>query len=117
MISGTGLGTADGIVVQSAPSLGSQGATLALWNPAGRAATVVGRAAAVLDAYTPPGARYSLLAWLPDGTHLIAGPMTGASYLVDSATLSAEPLMTGAGAGHRPGPDINYTTAVIPRKP
>jgi hypothetical protein len=43
--------------------------------------------------------------------------MTGASYLVDSSTLSAEPLVTGAGAGRRPGPDINYTTAVIPRTP
>ncbi len=198
-------GTADGIVVQSAPGPGPQGVTLALWNPASEAVTVVGRARAVIGAYTPPGARYSLLAWLPadcppragcpveitntatraartvrspqpggfamggafspdgsrlalflntssgqeaqlaladvataavrvaatprfplgvdiawarwlpGGTHLIAGPMTGASYLVDSATLSAEPLLTGA--GHRPGPDINYTTAVIPRKP
>jgi len=65
----------------------------------------------------PLGVDIAWARWLPDGMYLIAGPMTGAGYLVDSATLSAKPLMTGAGAGHRPGPDINYTTAVIPRKP
>src|SRR6266851_3303894 len=48
-------GTADGIVVQSAPGPGPQGVTLALWNPASEAVTVVGRARAVIGAYTPPG--------------------------------------------------------------
>jgi hypothetical protein len=201
-VSGAGLDTADGIVVLSAPSLGQSGATLALWNPVSGAVTVIGRARAVIDAYTPPGARYSLLAWLPaecapragcpveitdtatramrtvpsprpggfamggafspdgrrlalflnprsgqeaqlaladvatgsvrvaaaprfplgidiawvrwlpDRRYLIAGPMTGAGYLVDSATLSAKPLVTSAGPGHRPGPSLNYTTAI-----
>jgi len=135
VISGTGLGTADGVVVQSVPSLASPGATLALCNPAGRAVTVVGRAAAVLDD-TPRRARYSLLAWLPadcapragcpveitnTATRAVrtmrspqpGGFAMGGAFSPDGSRLA----LLGAGASHRPGPDINYTTAVIPRKP
>ncbi len=64
----------------------------------------------------PLGIDIAWARWLPDRMRLIAGPLGGTSYLVDSATLSAEPLVTGAGPDHQPGPDINYTTAVIPRK-
>lgn len=65
LFSGAGLATANGIVVQSQPDPGPAGLVLALWNPARGRVTVIGRARGVIGAYTPPGARYSLLAWLP----------------------------------------------------
>jgi hypothetical protein len=37
--------------------------TLAIWNPGTGHITVIGRDLDVFDTYTPPGARYSLLAW------------------------------------------------------
>jgi len=39
--------------------------------------------------------------WLPDGSHLIVGAGTG--YLVDAATLSAEPIE-----------GLDYTAAILP---
>ena len=65
LFSGAGLATANGIVVQSQPDPGPAGLVLALWNPARGRVTVIGRARGVIGAYTPPGARYSLLAWVP----------------------------------------------------
>jgi hypothetical protein len=41
--------------------------TLAVWNPATGGVKIIGRGLDVIDAYTPPGARYSLLAWTPAG--------------------------------------------------
>jgi hypothetical protein len=54
--------------------------------------------------------------WLPDGAHLIVGPAAGVTYLVESATLSAQPLAVAAGRAHdrEKSLGINYTTAVIP---
>ncbi len=54
--------------------------------------------------------------WLPDGAHLIMGAAAGVNYLVESATLAAEPLAVAPGRAHDRGNrlDINYTTAVIP---
>ena len=55
--------------------------------------------------------------WLPDGSHLIVGTGTG-GYLVDSATLSATPLLIAGGHGHknRNGQDINFTAALVPQR-
>ncbi len=200
VVSGEGFATANGVVVQSQDSWSPGGSVLAVWNPADGRIVVIGRAVAVIDAYTPPGARYSLLAWipagcrlpgncpititntatlaamtlhsqlpggfamggafspdgtrlavfmdvgagqtarlalvdlatgairvasgprltlgivvawarwLPDGTHLIVGPAPGDGYLVDAATLSAEPLVIAGSNGGA----IGYTTAVLP---
>ena len=41
--------------------------TVAVWNPATRSVKIISRGLDVIDAYTPPGARYSLLAWTPAG--------------------------------------------------
>jgi hypothetical protein len=49
--------------------------------------------------------------WLPGGTHLILGAGTGASYLMDAATLSARPLTV---TGGRTGGEVNDTAAIIP---
>jgi hypothetical protein len=64
-LAGQGLDTANGIVVQSreAPGIGAR--QIAVWDPATGAVDVVGQARALIDAYTPPGGHYSLLAWLP----------------------------------------------------
>lgn len=65
-VAGQGLDTANGILVQSKESPGVS-ARIAVWNPRTGMVEVVGRARAVIDAYTPRGARFSLLAWLPAG--------------------------------------------------
>ena len=64
-MTGQGLDTANGVVVQSRESPGVGARRIAVWNPRTGAVQVIGRARAVIDAYTPPGAHYSLLAWLP----------------------------------------------------
>jgi hypothetical protein len=204
--SGEGLATANGIIVQSAESSAWRAQTLGVWDPRSGKVAVIGRELAVIGAYTPPGARYSLLAWLPaacpfpdncliritntatlstrtvrsplpggfavggafspdgmqlavfpqtaprhttpgsarlaivslatgavrvaraprlalgmdfawarwlpGGTHLIVGAGTG-PYLVDSATLSARPLVAhGRNIGN--SQDINFTAAIVP---
>jgi hypothetical protein len=64
-LAGQGLATANGIVVQSRDDPGVGARRIAIWNPDTGAVALIGLARAVIDAYTPPGARYSLLAWLP----------------------------------------------------
>ena len=66
-LAGQGLDTANGILVQSRESPGVGGRRIAVWSPRTGAVTVIGLARAVIDAFTPPGARYSMLAWLPAG--------------------------------------------------
>jgi hypothetical protein len=62
---------AGGIVVYSSDADPSRRpVTLAVWNPATGSVHVIGRDLDVIDAYTPPGARYSLLAWTPAGCRL-----------------------------------------------
>ncbi|MDR2988447.1 MAG: hypothetical protein LBV34_26795, partial [Nocardiopsaceae bacterium] len=79
-LEGQGLDTVNGIVVQSKESPGVSVRRIALWDPRTRTVQVIGRAQAVIDAYTPPGAHYSLLAWLPAGcaapqaTEMVGGP-------------------------------------------
>jgi hypothetical protein len=66
-LAGQGLDTANGILVQSKESPGVGVRRIALWNPRTGRVEVIGRARAVIDAFTPPGGHYSLLAWLPAG--------------------------------------------------
>ncbi|HEY6278532.1 MAG TPA: hypothetical protein VIX86_19635 [Streptosporangiaceae bacterium] len=60
-----GLATANGVIVQSRESGESYPQVFGLWNPGSHTVRVLGRALAIIAAYTPPGARSSLLAWLP----------------------------------------------------
>jgi hypothetical protein len=63
--SGGSVGVAHGILVRSAGQTRPHAVT-AVWNPAtGVLKVIIGRGAWVMAAYTPPGARYSLLAWEP----------------------------------------------------
>lgn len=64
-LNGQGLDTANGILVQSMRMPGIGARRIAIWNPQTGTVTAIGLARAVIDAYTPPGAGYSLLAWLP----------------------------------------------------
>ena len=84
LFSGAGLDTANGIVVQSEQAPSPGGLVLALWNPASGRVVVIGRARGVIDAYTPPGARYSLLAWLPARCCTLE--------ITNTATLAAMPV-------------------------
>ena len=72
-VAGQGLDAANGILVQSKESPGVNARRIAVWNPRTGTVEVIGRARAVIDAYTPPGARLSLLAWLPAGCLLSGG--------------------------------------------
>jgi hypothetical protein len=65
VVTGEGLATANGIIVQSAENPGWRAQALGLWDPRSGKVEVIGRDLAVIGAYTPPAARYSLLAWLP----------------------------------------------------
>ncbi|MGH3255624.1 MAG: hypothetical protein ACRDOU_09490 [Streptosporangiaceae bacterium] len=61
---------AGGVVVVSRPGgPAARSWKLAVWNPGRGGVRIVGRGAGaeVMGAYTPPGARYSLLAWQPAG--------------------------------------------------
>ena len=58
---------AGGIVVYSSASDASSTSPLAVWSPATGTVKIIGRGLDVIDAYTPRGARYSLLAWTPAG--------------------------------------------------
>jgi hypothetical protein len=59
---------AGGIVVYSSDADPSRHrVTLAVWNPATGKVKIIGQGLDVIDAYTPPGAGYSLLAWTPAG--------------------------------------------------
>jgi hypothetical protein len=58
---------AGGIVVYSSADDASSSSALAVWNPATGNVKTIGRGLDVIDAFTPAGARYSLLAWTPAG--------------------------------------------------
>jgi hypothetical protein len=63
---GSSLAVANGFVVQSSDAPNpSNPADLAIWNPRTGRVKVLGRAEGAISAYTPRGAGYSLLAWMP----------------------------------------------------
>lgn len=87
-IDGQGLDTANGILVQSRESPGIGARRIAVWNLRTGTVTVLGRARAVMDAYTPPGARYSLIAWLPAGCPQPGVPPPGSCVVEITNTAS-----------------------------
>ncbi len=106
LVSGEGLATANGIVVQSQDGWSPGGSVLAVWNPDSGRVAVIGRAVAVIDAYTAPGARYTLLAWIPAACRLPGNcPIT----ITNTATLAARtlhsPLPGGFAMGGAFSPD------------
>ena len=63
---GQSVGVAGGVLVQSQRKTWP-GTVIAVWNLSTGALKPLGRGFQVMAAYTPPGGRYSLLAWLPAG--------------------------------------------------
>jgi hypothetical protein len=98
VLSGAGLATANGILVQSGQSPGPSGTVIGLWNPAGHRVAVIGRAQAVIGAYTPPGAGRTLLAWLP-------AVCTGNCpvQITDTATMATRSVRSPLGHGFAMG--------------
>jgi len=86
---GFGIAVANGIVVQStdAPAPG-RWPDLAVWNPQARQVRVIGRAIGAIAAYTPLGAGYSLLAWMPANCRFPACPIK----ITNTATRSSRTL-------------------------
>ncbi|MGH3154650.1 MAG: hypothetical protein ACRDOB_28540, partial [Streptosporangiaceae bacterium] len=100
---GFGIAVANGIVVQSSPdpSLGHP-PVLAVWDPVRGRMTVIGRGIDWGDggnpvgAFTPPGADYSLLAWMPATCRFPSGcPIK----ITNTATLSSITLHSPRGYG------------------
>jgi hypothetical protein len=88
---GFSVAVANGIVVQSndAQAL-AHPPELAIWNPQTGQMTVLGRAVvnAAIGAYTPPGAGYSLLAWMPASCRFPSCPIK----ITNTATLASRTL-------------------------
>jgi hypothetical protein len=59
------IGVGRGILVRSGGPPKQSHTVMAIWNPGTGAVKAIGRDIEVMAAYTPPGARYSLLAWEP----------------------------------------------------
>src|SRR5690242_3276067 len=113
--SGEGLATANGLIVQSAESSAWRPRTLGVWDPRSGTVAVIGRELAVIGAYTPPGARFSLLAWLPAACPF---PDNCLIRITNTATLSTRtvrsPLPGGFAVGGAFSPD-GTQLAVFPQ--
>lgn len=62
---GGSIGVAGGLVVESGGQVTRAHTVVAVWNPGTGVLKAIGRDMGVMAAYTPPGGRHSLLAWLP----------------------------------------------------
>jgi hypothetical protein len=120
---GSGIAVANGIVVQSndAQTM-ARPAELAVWNPQTGRVTVIGRAvgnalASAIGAYTPLGARYSLLAWMPASCRFPSCPIK----ITNTATLSSRtlrsPLRHGFVLGGAFSPDGRQLAVFVNRSP
>jgi hypothetical protein len=93
---GAGLSVANGITVRStdAPTP-SHPDELAVWNPRTGQVRPIGPAEGAIAAYTPPDARYSLLAWMSARCRFPSCPIT----ITNTATLASRTLRSPLGYG------------------
>jgi hypothetical protein len=120
---GFSVAVANGIVIQSNDAHSpAQPPDLAVWNPRTGRVTVIGRAIGnnvpnVVGAYTPPGAGYSLLAWIPASCQGLLCPIT----ITNTATLASRTLHSPLGYGFVPGgafsPDGRYLAVFANARP
>jgi len=106
VVSGAGLDTANGIVVQSRDSWDPGGSVLAIWDPDNGQVAVIGRAVAVIDAYTTPRAHSSLLAWVPADCRLGSNcpiEITNTATLSTTTVRSPRPGGFAMGGAFSPG--------------
>jgi hypothetical protein len=104
--SGGSVGVAHGILVQSGGQTTRPDSVIAVWNPGTGALKTIGRGSWAMAAYTPPGARYSLLALMP--ARCSAGQNCPLK-ITNTATLSTKtlrsPLHHGFATGAAFSPD------------
>lgn len=115
---GFGIAVANGIVVRSKDAQWpAHPADLAVWNPQTGRVTVIGRAMGAIGAYTPPRARYSLLAWMPASCKFPSCPIK----ITNTATLSSRTLRSllrhGFVLGGAFSPDGRQLAVFINRQP
>ncbi len=111
---GAGLSVANGITVMSADApIPARPAELAVWNPGTGRVRPIGRAEGAISAYTPPGAGYSLLAWMPANCRFPSCPIT----ITNTATLASRTLRSPLGHGFVLGgalsPDGRYLAVFV----
>jgi hypothetical protein len=95
-----------GILVSSRPDGPSRSPwNLAVWDPATGKVTLVERGAAAVGAYTAPGGRYSLIAWVP--VPCISGncPVEITNTTVRATVTARSPLLYGFTQGAAFSPD------------
>ena len=98
---GFSIAVANGIVIQSNDALSpAHPPDLAVWNLRTGHVTVIGRAIGnyvpnAIGAYTPPGAGYSLLAWIPANCKRLRCPIE----ITNTATLASRTLRSPLGYG------------------
>lgn len=100
--------TSGGILVSSHPGGPSRAPwNLATWNPATGTVTLVARGAVVVGAYTPPGGRNSLIAWVPARRHCLSGncPIEITSPITRATVTARSPLSYGFAQGAAFSPD------------
>lgn len=95
-----------GILVSSRPDGSSRTPwNLAIWDPATGRVTLVARSAVVVGAYTPPGGRYSLIAWAPALCRSGNCPIEITNTAARATVTARSPLpfgFTGQGAAFSP---------------
>jgi hypothetical protein len=97
---------AGGIVVYSMDAYPSRSpVTLAVWNPATGSVRIIGRDRDIIDAYTPPGGRYSLIAWAPARCMPGNCPIEITSTATRATVTARSPLPYGFAAGAAFSPD------------
>ena len=98
---GFSIAVANGIVIQSNDALSpAHPPELAVWNLQTGQVTVIGRAIGndvpnAIGAYTPPGAGYSLLAWIPAACKRLRCPIV----ITNTATLASRTVRSPLGYG------------------
>ena len=98
--SGGSTGMASGILVESGGQAARAHTVLAVWDPKTGALKVIGKDIEAIAAYTQPGARYGLLAWLP--TRCSAGqncPLRNTNTATVSTETVRSPLHHGFAIG------------------
>lgn len=115
---GGSTGVAGGTLVESGGQTTRMHTVMAVWDPKTGALKAIGRDMGVMAAATPPGARYSLLAWLP--AKCSAG-QNCPLRITNTATLATKtvrsPLHHGFATGAAFSPDGNQLAVFVNRNP